>query len=336
MKYGVVIITIVVVFCTISPTLVSQSTHTDTAHLKVNKSADYLVINEVYYCWKNQTSGELWTYGTWWIEIYNPTNRLFNLTALTYLNLDCVTVLPRENRTVEFKPHEFILFCGSVENLTAVWDIPNGTKIIELSFYGHNVSMTITSDDEKSEEGSGKCHDYIGTGGEYYPLPPLNHSWARYKGGYDTDNFTNDFYDEPNPTPGYGNNRAKDSDDDGISDAWEIYYGLNPNDANDSFEDWDDDGLSNLAEYENGTNPLMVDSDGDGFSDLVEIRAGTDPMDMGSHPQSNHEKEVWKEFLAGIIAVIIILTLLLFYVIYRRKGREKRVQKLYGKDREDK
>lgn len=35
-------------------------------------------------------------------------------------------------------------------------------------------------------------------------------TWARYKGSYDTDNFTNDFYDEPEPTPGYENRRVKE------------------------------------------------------------------------------------------------------------------------------
>jgi hypothetical protein len=41
----------------------------------------------------------------------------------------------------------------------------------------------------------------------YKPDPTyrLNHSLARYKGGYDTDNFTNDFYDESDPTPGWEN-----------------------------------------------------------------------------------------------------------------------------------
>ncbi len=52
-------------------------------------------------------------------------------------------------------------------------------------------------------------------------LPKIaeGHSWARYRGGYDTDNFTNDFYDEPNPTPGYENHRSK-----GNGGGVEIYW----------------------------------------------------------------------------------------------------------------
>ena len=42
-------------------------------------------------------------------------------------------------------------------------------------------------------------------------LPEIenNHSWSRYKYGYDTDNFLSDFYNEPNPTPGRENSYTK-------------------------------------------------------------------------------------------------------------------------------
>jgi len=40
-------------------------------------------------------------------------------------------------------------------------------------------------------------------------LPP-GHSWARYRGEYGVDNFTANFYDEPEPTPRYENHRAKE------------------------------------------------------------------------------------------------------------------------------
>lgn len=51
---------------------------------------------------------------------------------------------------------------------------------------------------------------------------------------------------------GSGNHADEDDDDDGIPDAWEITYGLNPSlpDAN---GDVDRDGSSNFAEYEAGT-----------------------------------------------------------------------------------
>ena len=49
-------------------------------------------------------------------------------------------------------------------------------------------------------------------------LPKIvwRHSYARYKGGYDTDNFTNDFYDEPNLTPGYENHRSREESNENL------------------------------------------------------------------------------------------------------------------------
>jgi hypothetical protein len=45
-----------------------------------------------------------------------------------------------------------------------------------------------------------------------------------------------------------------DTDGDGIPDAWELAFGLNPN-LNDATGDPDGDGLSNLQEYRLGRNP---------------------------------------------------------------------------------
>ncbi len=46
----------------------------------------------------------------------------------------------------------------------------------------------------------------------------------------------------------------RDTDLDGIPDAWELKYGLNPN-LDDAQGDADGDGYSNLEEYLHGTNP---------------------------------------------------------------------------------
>jgi len=46
-----------------------------------------------------------------------------------------------------------------------------------------------------------------------------------------------------------------DSDGDGMPDAWELLYGLNPDNPSDSSLDPDDDGISNLEEYNEGTSP---------------------------------------------------------------------------------
>ncbi len=46
-----------------------------------------------------------------------------------------------------------------------------------------------------------------------------------------------------------------DTDHDGMPDAWELKYGLNPNDPKDGAADNDYDGYTNLEEYLNGTDP---------------------------------------------------------------------------------
>ncbi len=51
-----------------------------------------------------------------------------------------------------------------------------------------------------------------------------------------------------------------DSDADGMLDAWEIRYGLNPANAGDASADPDGDGLSNRQEHDTGTNPNDANS----------------------------------------------------------------------------
>jgi len=79
--------------------------------------------------------------------------------------------------------------------------------------------------------------------------------------------------------------QAKDTDGDGMPDAWEESNGLNPN-VNDAQNDNDKDGLTNLEEYQNQTDPKHPDTDRDGFSDSDEVAQGTDPNNSKSHPIS--------------------------------------------------
>ncbi len=46
-----------------------------------------------------------------------------------------------------------------------------------------------------------------------------------------------------------------DSDNDGMHDGWESYFGLNPSSADDAEQDLDSDGYSNVSEYQGNSNP---------------------------------------------------------------------------------
>jgi hypothetical protein len=69
-----------------------------------------------------------------------------------------------------------------------------------------------------------------------------------------------------------------DYDNDGMPDAWETAYGLNPRDASDADRDSDGDGVTNLEEYLLGANPRVQDSDGDGVTDGNERIEGSNPV----------------------------------------------------------
>lgn len=66
-----------------------------------------------------------------------------------------------------------------------------------------------------------------------------------------------------------------DSDDDGMSDAWEVAHGLDPNDPNDAVSDPDGDGLTNLQEYQQGSDPNDYYSQGSAtIQPVVQILGG--------------------------------------------------------------
>ncbi|HWG91453.1 MAG TPA: hypothetical protein VNZ52_11455, partial [Candidatus Thermoplasmatota archaeon] len=82
----------------------------------------------------------------------------------------------------------------------------------------------------------------------------------------DRDNLTNlqEFRANTDPT------RA-DTDGDGMPDAFEVRFGLDPLKGGDEEGDLDGDGLSNLEESRLFTDPKSTDTDGDGLTDPEEL-----------------------------------------------------------------
>lgn len=72
------------------------------------------------------------------------------------------------------------------------------------------------------------------------------------------DSYKRGIITNPNQVGGYPEYKGKaykDSDNDGIPDAWEKQYGLNPKDASDANKDLNGDGYTNLEKYFNGIDP---------------------------------------------------------------------------------
>ncbi len=110
-----------------------------------------------------------------------------------------------------------------------------------------------------------------------------------------------------------------DNDGDGMPDACEKRYGLNPSDPYDAAKDPDGDGLDNGFECNfkegmcvNWLNPTSPDTDNDGYDDGVEIDAETDPCDPDSHPSAGMLP--WLLVIIGLLAIVGSTA----YLIYRK------------------
>ncbi len=74
-----------------------------------------------------------------------------------------------------------------------------------------------------------------------------------------------------------------DSDNDGVSDWWEMHWWSNLVTVTGS-DDTDGDGLRNALEQRHNTDPTRTDTDEDGFSDYIEVINDTSPTSHMSYP----------------------------------------------------
>jgi len=80
--------------------------------------------------------------------------------------------------------------------------------------------------------------------------------------------------------PTYEGKPYVDSDNDGIPDAWEKMYGLDPNDPSDANKDMNGDGYTNIEKYFNGIDPTKNidwtywDNNRDTLLELVKSQGG--------------------------------------------------------------
>ena len=89
-----------------------------------------------------------------------------------------------------------------------------------------------------------------------------------------TDSYKKGIITNPNQVGGYPEYKGKaykDSDNDGIADAWEKKFGLNPNDPSDANKDANGDGYTNIEKYFNNIDPK-------GKTDWTKFENNTDTL----------------------------------------------------------
>ena len=149
-----------------------------------------------------------------WVELYNPTAKPLYLNKVNVETYHSIIYFPI-NLTIQ--PYGHLLICNNISRFSSNWSIINDTRIFESSslILGYkgcgNDLFRISIWEAPIQSGTSRCIDSFSYGEmeDSVPFVPTGHSMARYKNGHNTNNNTNDFYDEPNPSPGYENNRVK-------------------------------------------------------------------------------------------------------------------------------
>jgi hypothetical protein len=93
-----------------------------------------------------------------------------------------------------------------------------------------------------------------------------------------------------------------DTDQDGMPDGWEFFYGLDPYDPSDA----------------------STDLDGDGFTNLEEFEGGSDPTDFNSIPEKDKQESTTLQFwwLIPILVGLLVIAIILFMLLLQERKEE--------------
>lgn len=100
----------------------------------------------------------------------------------------------------------------------------------------------------------------VKTGKTYYVKDAKEFISPYVKRRLPTDSYKQGIITDPSQVgglPEYNGTPYIDTDKDGMPDAWEIKYGLNPNDSSDAALDCNGDGYTNIEKYINGIDPTI-------------------------------------------------------------------------------
>ncbi len=173
-----------------------QDLYTDISSQNYN-----IVINELYYA-----SGD-YNDPLQWVELFNKNNEEFDLSGLElqFGLIDGSSIFP-ENTTIPGLG--YLIVTHDLNDFIENFDVSSNVIVLDDDIMGNNFGAPIKDTlFLLNKDLSIVDHvDYGGGSGRAPNVEPPN-SIARFKGGYDTGESSEDWYVEKNPTPGYENNK---------------------------------------------------------------------------------------------------------------------------------
>ncbi len=180
-------------------------------------------INEVFY---DPATGQGAEPEGEWVELYNAGSSPVDLSLWIFTDDTGYAYNNEGNFTIpngtQIDPGGFLILCNDSDTFVTYWTAPAGVPIVPYGAFDQGIiQFNNTGDDlhlfmpdgqggytlvDEMWYGSGSGNDMGSTNAA--PDVAAGHSLARSPNGYDTDNPSNDFQDNPSPTPGSSNPTA--------------------------------------------------------------------------------------------------------------------------------